>query len=51
MPAIVLVLILSTGLNVANAHPHSAQEANAALLKQFTNPVIVADYSVANKLK
>ncbi len=46
---IALVIILGLSLNVANTHPHNIQEANAALLKQFTNPVIVADYSHLNK--
>lgn len=40
MFGILLVLMLGTGINVANTHPHDFADAKAALLQQVEHPVI-----------
>jgi len=49
MFAILAVLLLGTGLNVANDHPHDYADVKAALIKQVESPVIVADFSNVNE--
>lgn len=42
MPAIFLVFVLGTAINVANTQPHSFSDVQEALLNQVKHPVISA---------
>lgn len=50
MPGLVFAFVVGLSLNVANTHSHNSAQASAALLSQFTNPVVTAaDYSKLNQ--
>lgn len=42
MPHILIVLLLGTGINVANDHPHNFADVKSSILKQLQHPVISA---------
>ncbi len=39
MHVILIVLLLGTGINVANDHPHNAADVKASIVKQIEHPV------------